>query len=47
MNCGPATGAGPTHHSAIAGTIRKTRSDCMSSAKGLSREERGAVEFTF
>jgi hypothetical protein len=27
MNCGPATSAGPTYHSVIAGTIRKANSD--------------------
>jgi hypothetical protein len=29
-DCGPATSAGPNHHSVIAGIIRKARSDCMS-----------------
>jgi G:T-mismatch repair DNA endonuclease (very short patch repair protein) len=32
MSCGPATSAGPTHHSVIAGTIRKARPDCMNPA---------------
>ena len=29
MGCGPATSAGPTHHSVIVGIIRKARSACM------------------
>jgi hypothetical protein len=36
MNCGTATSAGPTHHSVIAGIIRKARSNCMSPAKMAS-----------
>jgi len=33
MNCGPATSAGPTHKSVIAGIIRKAQSNCMSPAE--------------
>jgi hypothetical protein len=32
-SCGPATSAGPTHHSVIAGIIRTVRSNCMNPAK--------------
>ena len=35
MNRGPATGAGPAHHSVIAGIIRKAWSACMIPAQSM------------
>ena len=42
-NCGPATSAGPTHHSVIAGIFRKARSDCIATVKSVLRTSRSTV----
>jgi hypothetical protein len=49
MNCGPATSAGPTHHSVLAGIIRKIAVRLHRSGSGKSKQlelsVRGSLPF--